>query len=87
MRTMFDPKSVLLGAMVAVVLGCAVGAGDSADPDHRADPAISRFQINSNEQHAFVLDTATGQVWERYLPPNQGSTSSNFTERKLDDQP
>ena len=46
MKTMFDPKSVLLGAMVAVVLGCPVGAGDSADPDHRAEPAVLRFQIN-----------------------------------------
>ena len=87
MKTTIDPKSVLLGAMAAVVLGCAFGAGDSAGRDHRADPAISRFQINSNEQHVFVLDTATGQVWENYLPPNQGSTSSNFMEPKSVDQP
>lgn len=87
MKTMIDPKSVLLGAMAALVLGCGLGAGEFDDLDRRADPAVSRFQINSNEQHVFVLDTATGRVWEKYLPPNQGSTSSNFKEQKLDDTP
>jgi len=88
MKTMFDPKSVLLGAVVAVLFGCVVGADDPADPDHLPTPAVLRFQIESNEQHVFVLDTATGQVWQKYLPPNQGPMPGNFNEPNLgDDQP
>jgi hypothetical protein len=78
MKTMFDPKSALMGVVGTVVIACVCGAMSPAGPD------VGRFQIETSVQHAFVLDTTTGEVWEKYLPPNRGQMTKDFNRSKLD---
>lgn len=51
------------------------------------EPAAGRYQIAGCPGHAFVLDTATGQVWEQFEPESQGSGSAGFLEPKLKGKP
>lgn len=67
--------ALLLIAFVAVALGWWV------DRRNRV-AAPARFQIQTAEGHAFVLDTATGEVWERHFIPGGGGNSSGFNEPK-----
>jgi hypothetical protein len=49
--------------------------------DRRPIPA--RYQIQVVEAHAFVLDTATGQTWEKsFSPQGGGFTSPDFLDSK-----
>lgn len=66
----------------ATALGLIVGLliGVSGTIAYRP---IGRFQIDRNEHHVFILDTATGQVWEKFVPDNEGLTSEGFGNRKL----
>ena len=54
-----DFKSALIGGFVVAMFLCLVGAVPFVEPsdDH------GRFQIETNDSHAFILDSATGQVW------------------------
>jgi len=45
-------------------------------------PAIGRFQMGSVPGHAYVIDTATGQVWEDFAIPNQGHSDDDFKRPK-----
>jgi hypothetical protein len=67
--------ALLLIAFVAVALGWWV------DRRNRV-AAPARYQMQTVDGHAFVLDTGTGQVWERWLPPGNGSNSPGFNEPK-----
>lgn len=71
---------LLLIAFVAIALGWWV------DRHNRATvPALSgRYQLQTNEGHAFVLNTASGQVWEKFVSPSGGGTSSGFLEPKTE---
>ncbi len=57
-----DPKSVAAGAVVAAGLVAAVAAAVPSKPEG----PVGRFQLATNPGHAFVIDTATGQVWEKF---------------------
>ena len=59
-----DIKSVLVGGFVVAAVLLLVGAVHFAAPEE-----YGRFQIETNNGHAFVLDTATGQVWSEMFPP------------------
>jgi hypothetical protein len=53
-----DLKSAVIGGLVVALVICAVGAVRFAQTD-----TYGRFEIATNPDHGFVLDTATGQVW------------------------
>ena len=53
-----DLKSVLLGGLLVGMILCLIGAVPYVLPEE-----YGRFQIETNDSHAFVLDSATGQVW------------------------
>jgi hypothetical protein len=53
-----DMKSGLVGGLLVALILCLVGAVPFVD---RED--YDRFKIETNDSHAFVLDSATGQVW------------------------
>ena len=62
---------LLLIAFVAVALGWWV--------DRRNRAAVpARYQLQVVDNHAFILDSATGQAWERYLSSNSGGNSPDF---------
>jgi hypothetical protein len=48
-----------------------------------AGPSVGRFQFGSVPGHAYVPDTATGQVWEDFATPNQGSNAPAFRKPKV----
>ena len=74
MKTRIDTKSVLIGGMVAVGLCLLAGAaGSSGGPG-----PIGRFQIACTNTMCYLVDTATGQVWDR--------GDRDFKSPKLQDQ-
>ena len=58
-----DIKSVLIGGLLVVIVLCLVGSVPFATPEE-----YGRFQIETNDSHAFILDSATGQVWSSMFP-------------------
>ena len=52
-----NAKSLLLGGLAVVLVLCLLGAEPFVVPEH-----YGRYQIETNEGYAFVLDSATGQV-------------------------
>ena len=71
-----DPKSALLGLIVGILATVAIAAA-------RSDPTgIGRYQIAGTATHGLVIDTATGQVWRDYLPPQSGSSDPDFAKIK-----
>jgi len=53
-----DMKSVLTGGLFVALILCIAGAVPFVT---RED--YDRFKIETNNSHAFILDSATGQVW------------------------
>ncbi|UCE47587.1 MAG: hypothetical protein JSW47_18560 [Phycisphaerales bacterium] len=76
MKTAYDLKSFLIGILFTVLVVLTLGA--TKDESHHG-----RFRVEANRNHVFVLDTVTGQVWEKYLISTGGTTSQDFAERKL----
>ena len=76
-----DVKSVVVGLVVGAVVVFSLGAGVNLEPQ------VKRYAIAGNEGHAFVLDTVTGQVWEKFTPANSAnpvnSTIETFAGAKL----
>ena len=58
MHHSIDIKSVFIGVLGTVLILCLVGAVPITAPEE-----YRRFQIATNDSHAFILDSATGQVW------------------------
>ncbi len=58
MCKLVDLKSAIIGGLIVSLVICAIGAVRHASSDD-----YGRFQIATNPDHGFVLDTATGQVW------------------------
>jgi len=73
MRYTFDFKSILVGAILAAGLFLAFGAA------HRPAPQPRRFRIEASDRYVYVLDSTTGQVWEKSL----GSRNEQFAKPKL----
>jgi hypothetical protein len=53
-----DMKSALIGGLVVALFLCLVGAVYYVPPEE-----YGRFKIETNDHYAFILDSATGQVW------------------------
>jgi len=58
MHLTIDIKSVLIGILGTALVFCLIGAVPITLPEESG-----RFQIATNDSHAFILDSATGQVW------------------------
>ena len=65
-----DFKSALIGGFVVALILCLVGAVDYVPPEDHG-----RFEIEANDGFAFILDSATGQVWSEMLTDPQGRFS------------
>jgi hypothetical protein len=72
-----DVRSLILGLLIGACLtGCLAAAGV-------AMVAAGRFQIATNENHVYVLDTVTGQVWQDFAASGSGTTTPGFDEPKI----
>jgi hypothetical protein len=45
-------------------------------------PQAGRYQMAGVPGHAYVIDTATGQVWERFAVASEGSSDQDFKKPK-----
>lgn len=80
MKTQIDIKSALIGLFAGIAAVLAIGASSSTPHP------LGRYQIGGTASHAFVIDTATGQVWSKFTPQQSGETSGEFAKPKLGDQ-
>ena len=80
MNKQIDLKSFVIGVLVTICITMFMGASrfNSASTD-------GRFQIIARDNHAYVIDTTNGRVWERYAPSTSGRSSSNFHSEKISD--
>ena len=78
MNKQIDFKSFIIGILVTMCIILFMGASrySSASSD-------GRFQIALRDNHAYIIDTENGRVWERYAPSSQGRTSQNFHAEKI----
>jgi hypothetical protein len=83
-------RVVAVGVVIAaIILGVTWPHHPQATAQPPAAPApaqIGRFKMASTNGHVYVLDTATGQVWEAFAGPNQGSTDKDFKDPKVKPQ-
>ena len=72
-----DFKSALIGGFVVAMILCLAGTVMYVRPDE-----YGRFEIEVNDGYAFILDSATGQVWSEMLTDPEGrfyiETDPNF---------
>jgi hypothetical protein len=79
MNTKIDIKSALFGLGVGVLLALGIAAASSPG-------TVGRYQIAGTGNQGLVLDTATGQVWSAYFPPDRGKTDGDFSQPKIGDK-
>ena len=60
-----NAKSMVIGALLALLVVCAIGALPVSQND-----SWGRFAMHSHLNHVIILDTATGQIWMQYLTEN-----------------
>ena len=75
MKAVFDLRSFLIGAVLAMSVFLVLGAARSNSRQ------VGRFRIETNEEHVFVVDTVTGQVWKKSAVGGLGS--QDFMDSKL----
>ena len=71
------PAAFCAGVAVTSAVFLLAGAGP-----RDAGPQAGRYQVAASENHAFVIDTATGKVWPRFGPV--GRTDPEFYDEKRD---
>ncbi len=80
MKTSLDLRSVFIAILLTLCILFVLGFAQTSNPDSNA-----RFQLAlpAEGNNAFVIDTATGKVWERY--PVSGPEAAIFRKAKLTD--
>ncbi len=76
-----NAKSLVVGGLLVLTVVCLIGGAPYVAPEYH-----SRFQIATNQDHAFVLDSATGQVWSKYFHPRPSTViggTDAFHDQKL----
>jgi len=77
MKALLDLRSLLIGAVLTVSVLLALGASLNGPPQ------VERFRLATSPGHVFVIDTATGQVWGKYVIPRQDMKGQEFMEPRL----
>jgi hypothetical protein len=78
-----DTKSAGILGVCLIVAALVVALVPRPQAPAPAGPQAGRFQMGGVPGHAYVLDTATGQVWEDFAPAGQGSSSADFSKPKV----
>jgi hypothetical protein len=74
----FDTKSALLGLATGLLLMLTLGAQSLAPASQ-----IGLFKMATMANHAFIIDTSTGQVWRGYYHATTGgNTDAEFLKAK-----
>ena len=64
MRHRIDLKSLLIGGLLAVVVVCVMGGVPMVSPEFQGRFSLVAQNVVGGD--VFVIDTVTGQVWERH---------------------
>lgn len=59
-----NPKSLLIGGLLAVLVMCAMGSWPT-ETTIVSSQMHGRFTIVAQDHDAIILDTATGEAWSR----------------------
>lgn len=79
-----DIKSAsILGVCIIIAAATASLKPSNGSEPKQSQQQIGRFQMAGIPGHVYVLDTETGQVWEKFATTGQGSTSSDFNAPKI----
>jgi len=65
MQRSLNVKSLVVGALLASLLVCAMGTVPVLENEN-----FGRFTILSHFEHIIIFDTATGQLWMQSVPEN-----------------
>ena len=78
MNARLDFKSLAIGALVMLCITLTIGASSRTSPAPHA-----RFQLALPGQgsSAYIIDTATGQVWEKH--PMESDYAVSFRQPKI----
>ena len=79
--------SFIVGVSIIVAGVCHAAIVQPALPPASSGPTTGRFQIAGNPGHVYIIDTATGRVWEKYAAATRGSTSKGFDSEKIEAVP
>lgn len=79
MNARLDVKSMVIGALIMLCIALTIGATSRTSP-----AANARFQLAlpGEGSNAYVIDTATGRIWEKH--PTPGNTATEFRLPKTD---
>jgi len=77
MKALVEIKSFLIGAVLTLFVLFALGSS------LKSSPQVDRFRFGASGGHMFVIDTATGQVWGKYVIPRRDLTNEEFMSPKL----
>jgi hypothetical protein len=84
MTTRIEPRSFVAGVACCLLMVGILGANANQKTDRQIDASIGRFQLRtantSSSMDAFVVDTVTGQVWQKGLIV--GATHKEFYKPK-----
>lgn len=74
-------NALIIGASMVISAGIIAFALTSQSSN--SEPSIGRYQMGGVPGHAYVLDSSTGQVWEKFASASGGTTSADFNSPKL----
>lgn len=79
MNARLDVKSMVIGVLIMLCIALTIGATSRTTP-----AANARFQLAlpGEGSNAYIIDTATGRIWEKY--PTPGNTATEFRLPKTD---
>ena len=79
MKARLDPKSLIVGALIMLCITLTIGASSRTSP---APNARYQLAVPGEGSNAYVIDTTTGQVWEKH--PIPGTDAAKFRQPKID---
>ena len=79
-----DSKSAGILGGCLVIAALIITPEPQSQPPGPTDPQVGRFQIRGISNHMYVIDTATGQVWDRFVSSSGGETSPSWVNPKVE---
>jgi len=67
-----DSKSAGILGGCLVIAALVITLVPQSQAPGPTDPQLGRFQIEGSSNHMCVIDTATGQVWDKYVSSSGG---------------
>jgi hypothetical protein len=65
--------------IIAALIVALVPRSQASTPETQ----VGRFQMSGVPGHAYVIDTTTGHVWEKFATKGEGTTDQDFSTSKI----